>query len=132
MGGATWAVYSDRRLEQVNGEYEYGLSEVSRLNPVRYSYKEDNELELPTGREHVGLVAQEVQDVIPEAVEENDKGYLMLNSDPIIWSMVNAIKELDAQNQELKAQNMELMQRLQALEAAMGQNKLAIAKEVQQ
>jgi hypothetical protein len=32
-------------------------------------------LELPTDKEQVGLVAQEVQDVIPEAVEENDKGY---------------------------------------------------------
>ncbi|MHC4750092.1 MAG: tail fiber domain-containing protein [Planctomycetota bacterium] len=131
VGGTTWAVYSDRRLKEVYGEYEYGLSEVSKLNPVRYSYKENNEFELPTGKEHVGLVAQEVQDVIPEAVEENNKGYLMLNSDPIIWSMVNAIKELDAQNLELKAQNMELKQRLEALESRISQSQLAMLTEVQ-
>jgi len=43
--------------------------------------------------EHIGVVAQEVQKVIPEAVTENSKGYLVVNNDPIIWSMVNAIKE---------------------------------------
>jgi hypothetical protein len=81
-------------------------------------------LELPTDKEQVGLVAQEVQDVIPEAVEENDKGYLMLNSDPIIWSMVNAIKELKAENDSLK-------QRLEALESRIKQGQPATLSEVQ-
>ncbi|MHC4666474.1 MAG: LamG-like jellyroll fold domain-containing protein, partial [Planctomycetota bacterium] len=74
-GGGSWSVYSDARLKEIANDYERGLSEIINLNPVRYSYKEDNELELPTDKEQVGLVAQEVQDVIPEAVEENDKGY---------------------------------------------------------
>jgi len=43
--------------------------------------------------EHVGVVAQDVQKVIPEAVTENSKGYLLVNNDPIIWTMLNAIKE---------------------------------------
>jgi hypothetical protein len=39
------------------------------------------------------VVAQEIQKVIPEAVTENSKGYLLVNNDPIIWTMLNAIKE---------------------------------------
>ena len=108
-GGGSWSVFSDVRLKNLNGCYERGLSEISRLNPVRYSYRENNELQLTADNECVGLVAQEVQSVIPEAVEENSDGYLMVNNDPIIWAMVNALKQLKAENDQLKG-------RLDALE----------------
>ena len=56
------------------------------------------------------MVAQEVQRVIPEAVTENAKGYLLVNNDPIIWSMVNAIKEqqreIEQQQKLLRAQSL--------------------------
>lgn len=122
-GGGSWSNFSDIRLKEINGDYEAGLSEVSKLNPVRYRYKENGELRLPTDKEFVGVIAQKVQSTIPEAVEENDKGYLMVNNDPIIWAMVNAIKELRTQNQELK-------QRVEALEKIVQQHRFAIAKEV--
>jgi hypothetical protein len=51
--------------------------------------------------EHIGVVAQEVQRAIPEAVTENSKGYLLVNNDPSLWSMVNAIKE---QQREIEQQ----------------------------
>jgi len=43
--------------------------------------------------ERIGLGAHAVQQVIPEAVTKNAEGYLMVNNDPIIWTMLNAIKE---------------------------------------
>jgi hypothetical protein len=101
-GGTSWATFSDARLKDMSGLYECGLSEIGKLEPVRFRYKQDNQLGLPTKQEQVGLVAQDVKDVIPDAVSENDQGYLMLNSDPIIWAMLNAIKELKAENDELK------------------------------
>jgi hypothetical protein len=109
-GGGTWDNPSDIRLKRVNAAYECGLSEISQLTPTHYNYREGNELGLPTQREYVGLVAQDVQNVIPDAVSENEQGYLMLNSDPIIWAMLNAIKELKTENEELK-------QRIEALES---------------
>jgi len=125
-GGGSWASFSDVRLKDVHGQFECGLSEVTKLNPVRCSYREDNELKLPTGNQFIGLVAQEVQKVIPEAVEENSEGYLMVNNDPIILAMVNAIKELSAQNQELR-------QELEALKRGMKQDRqVTIAKDRQQ
>jgi hypothetical protein len=56
------------------------------------------------GEEHIGLVAQEEQSVIPEAVTENSKGYLLVNNDPIIWAMLNAIKEQQRQIEEQRRQ----------------------------
>ena len=41
----------------------------------------------------LGFVAQDVQKIIPEAVTENSKGYLLVNNDPILWAMLNAIKQ---------------------------------------
>jgi hypothetical protein len=131
-GGGSWSTLSDARLKQIQGDYRSGLSEVTQLNPVLYTYSAGNEMNLPTEQQYVGVVAQEVHEVIPEAVEENADGYLMVNNDPIIWAMVNAIKELEGQNQQLKAQNMELIQRLEVLERTMGQNKLGVAKELQE
>jgi len=60
------------------------------------------------------VTSQNVQKVIPEAVEEDDQGYLMVNNDPIIWTMVNAMKQLAAENQELK-------RKIEALERAIQQ-----------
>jgi hypothetical protein len=110
-GGGSWSTLSDGMLKSVIGSYGYGLSEVCRLNPVRYSYKDDNGLSLPAGEEFVGLVAQDVLGVIPEAVEENADGYMMLNNDPILWAMLNAIKEQQAVIDDL-------LRRIEALEGA--------------
>jgi len=59
---------------------------------------------------HIGFSAHDVQEVIPEAVEEDENGYLIVDNDPILWTMLNAIKELKAQNDELRS-------RVEALEA---------------
>ena len=103
-GGNTWLAFSDRRLKNIKSPFTTGLSAVMKLQPVRYEYKSDNALGLANEGEHIGFAAQDVQKVIPEAVTANSKGYLMLNSDPIIWTMLNAIKEQQKEITELKAQ----------------------------
>ena len=42
--------------------------------------------------------------MIPEAVTTTASGYLMVNNDPIIWTMLNAIKEQQKEIVELKRQ----------------------------
>lgn len=91
--GGSWKSFSDGRLKDIRQSYRNGLSAINKLNPVIFSYKKENVLDLPDDKVHVGLIAQEVQEVIPEAVTEGENGYLMLNNDPIIWTMLNAIKE---------------------------------------
>ncbi|MHC4742412.1 MAG: tail fiber domain-containing protein [Planctomycetota bacterium] len=123
-GGGSWSVYSDARLKEVTGEYDAGLDEVCRLDPVRYRYNQDNDMELSADEEHVGLVAQDVLEAIPEAVEENESGYLMVKNDPVIWAMVNSIKELKAENEQLR-------QRLDALEKSVHSEQRSIVKGVE-
>ena len=102
-GGGSWGTFSDGRLKNLNGSFSSGLSQVLKIHPVRYRYKADNPLGIRDTDEHIGVVAQEVQQILPEAVTENSKGYLMVNNDPIIWSMLNAIKEQQRQFEQQQA-----------------------------
>lgn len=101
-GGGSWSVFSDERLKTIKGEFNSGLKAVMQLQPLRYVYRPNNALDIKSQQEHVGLGAQTLQKVIPEAVTRNDLGYLMVNNDPVIWTMLNAIKEQQLEIQKLR------------------------------
>jgi hypothetical protein len=63
---------SDRRLKTNISSLSYGLNEVLKLEPVIYNWKKN-----PDGNKLMGLIAQDVKPVIPEAVKgEEAKGIL--------------------------------------------------------
>jgi hypothetical protein len=122
-GGGSWATFSDERLKNILGPFSRGIETIVELQPVRYRYRADNVLGLRDDGEHVGFSAQAVQQVLPEAVSENRDGYLMLDADPILWAMVNAVKQqhteiasLTQQNRNLTAKVDGMMARLERLE----------------
>jgi hypothetical protein len=106
-GGGSWSVFSDERLKNIKGSFSRGLKAAMQLQPVRFEYKPDNALGLQSGAETVGFGAQQLQQIIPEAVTKNANGYLQVNNDPIIWTMLNAIKE---QQQEIEKLRKEIRQ----------------------
>jgi hypothetical protein len=110
-GGGSWQIFSDERLKNFRGSFSRGLKEVMQLQPMRYEYRQNNSLGLKSLGEHVGFGAQTVQNVIPEAVTTSESGYLMVNNDPIIWTMLNAIKEQQKEIVELKRQIQQLRAR---------------------
>jgi endosialidase-like protein len=103
-GGTSWGVFSDERLKDIKGSYSRGLSAVMGLQPVRFSYKKDNALKLQTDSENIGFSAQALQKLVPEAVTKSPSGYLVVHSDAVLWAMLNAIKEQQAEIQQLKGQ----------------------------
>ena len=103
-GGGSWQTFSDERLKKINGSYNSGLKAVMQLQPLRYEYKPNNAMGIKPVGERIGVGAHAVQQVIPEAVTKNAEGYLMVNNDPIIWTMLNAIKEQQKEIVELKRQ----------------------------
>ncbi len=94
-GGGSWSSASDARLKDVVDTFDRGLEALKALRPVHYRYRHDNPLDLPTEPEYVGLLAQDVQRAVPEAVSEDSAGFLRVNNDPILWAMLNAILELE-------------------------------------
>jgi hypothetical protein len=103
-GGGTWDVFSDERLKNIKGRYNTGLKALMQLQPIRYEYKPNNPLGIKLEGENIGFGAQSLQKIIPEAVTRNSAGYLMVKSDPILWTMLNAIKEQQKEILELKGQ----------------------------
>lgn len=110
-GGGSWDVFSDERLKNIKGRFNSGLKAVMQLQPIRYEYKPGNALNLDSKAEHIGFGAQALEKVIPEAVTRNHNGYLQVNNDPIIWTMLNAIQEQQKEIQQLRLQVQQLRAR---------------------
>ena len=107
-GGGFWSTISDQRVKKIKGDYSKGLKEIIKLRPVKFSYKEGNSLGLPSDTDEIGFISQEVQEVFPEAVHQGKKGYLDFNMQSVNVAMINAIKELYAENRALKKEIAEL------------------------
>ena len=59
---------------------------------------------LPLDKQVTSAIAQELELIFPEAIERRTKNNILsVNTDPIFWSMVNAIQELSAKNDALLA-----------------------------
>jgi hypothetical protein len=110
---------SDIRLKQNVTTITNGLSKINALNPVKFNWIDGFEPS-EDGKDMLGFIAQEVQNVIPEAVENFSNNSvtigetiidnpLRVNEKFIIPVLVKAIQELKAENDTLK-------ERLTALE----------------
>lgn len=108
-GGTTgWAVVSDARLKKDVTNLSYGLAETLRLRPVTYKLKEGYK------NTQLGLIAQEVQQVVPEVVNSagGTSGLLSLNYSALVPVVIRAIqdqqKAIDAQQKIIAQQEARL------------------------
>ena len=92
-----WAAASDIKRKRNFETYPVGLNAILGLQPKLYNmdFQQDGD------EKQVGLVAQEVKELIPLAYEENDK-FIGLNYNAIIVTLINAVKELKAEIDDLK------------------------------
>jgi hypothetical protein len=94
---------SDKRLKENIKPIESALDKVSKLQGVTFDWKEKSENILDI-KEDIGFIAQDVQKVLPELVRENDNGMLSMRHQGITPILLEAIKELKAEIEELKKQ----------------------------
>jgi len=117
-GGGSWVAPSDMQLKVRDSiePYKRGLDAVMQLQPVTYEY--NGEGGLPKNTKFHGVVADDVKPVMPEAVglgmfgarpatgegEEGEPGkeYLTFDQTPLLFAMLNAIKELKTELDELR------------------------------
>lgn len=85
---------SDEQLKAAIKPLRRGLDELKRM-PPREFVKFPDKNHMGTGREEVGFLAQEVREVLPEAVWENSDGYLAVSPGQILALLARAILELD-------------------------------------
>ena len=103
---------SDRRLKYVGKESASGLNKIRQLKVFNYTFKKDT-----TKTPHVGVIAQDLQKVFPNAVKKGADGFLTIRMEDMFYAVINAIKELDSRVTTLEKENKELKVRLDKLEA---------------
>ena len=98
---------SDKRFKSNIQLIPNALEKVSKLNGVTWTWNEDvNEITKTTP--NTGLIAQEVQEVLPEVVMEREDGHLGLDYSKMMGLLVEAIKEQQQQIHSLTIEIEEL------------------------
>ena len=97
---------SDERLKKYVKNIPNALDKVSQINGVNFQWrKTDEEVKQNVhsfeGKD-VGVIAQEIEKVLPEVVITRDNGYKAVKYEKIIPLLIESIKELKAEIEELK------------------------------
>lgn len=91
-------VNSDLDLKENLAEIENALDKCKSLKGYTYNFKDT-----PTTR-HSGLIAQDIQKILPESVSENN-GHYVVDYNGVVALLVEAIKELSAKIEKLEAKD---------------------------
>ncbi len=108
-GGGSWATFSDLRIKKDINPYTKGLAEIIKIKPVTYDYNDKSPFQNNTGRPMVGIIAQDIQKVLPSTVKEISYGnfddLLEYDASELTYTLINAIKELNTKNETLEAKS---------------------------
>jgi len=110
---ASWATTSDRRIKKNIEDNTTGLEKINQIRVRNFEYRTIDEIvdfdepkSAVVKQEGVqlGVIAQEIEEVLPDVVKEESTGVKSVNADNITWYLVNAVQELSTQVDELKAE----------------------------
>ncbi|MDE1207679.1 tail fiber domain-containing protein [Tenacibaculum larymnensis] len=119
----SWLTYSDERVKSKRKAIPYGLNEIMQLTPLTY-FHHDSEIQngsiarKTTGKQDIGLIAQEVYKILPEIVNKPKNEAIQLwgmNYEKLTPVLIKAIQELKAENDKLKSTNTQLEKNTQEL-----------------
>ena len=125
MWSSGWCNLSDARVKTCITDSALGLDFINKIQPREFTWNHPEEDNPNNGKRAVGVIAQEVAAVV--ASEENaenlgavagseDSSYFV-SPTQFTWPLINAVKELSAENTALKARLCDLETRLSALES---------------
>jgi len=108
MGPITVYSTSDKRLKENIKPIENALEKINQINGVNFDWT-DEEIERRGGvdgyfvRKHdVGVIAQEIEKVVPEAVATRENGHKAVRYEILVPLLIEAIKEQQQQINDLK------------------------------
>lgn len=93
---------SDKRLKENIKPLENATEKVKKLTGVEFDWKQEHKDVHGYEGHDVGVIAQEVQEVLPEAIRTNDSGYLSVRYEKLIGLLIESNKELAARVEELE------------------------------
>ena len=109
---SSWSTTSDERIKKNIINNNVGLDKINQIQVRNFEYRKPEEVDstLPShaaiDKEGVqlGVIAQEIQKILPDVVKTESTGCLSVNPDNLTWYLINAVKELSTKNDELAAE----------------------------
>jgi len=108
---AAWSITSDQRIKKNIVNNDTGLSVINQIQVRNFEYRLPEEItDLPQEQAvakqgvQLGVIAQELQQILPECVKTESTGVMTVDADNLTWYLVNAVKELSAQVAQLQSQ----------------------------
>jgi hypothetical protein len=106
-GSGSWLIPSDARLKEDVRDLETGLAALRQLRPVRFRY--NGRAGTSPGRAGVGVLAQEIETVLPETIQRASvpddptlNELRIFDSSMLTYVLINAVKELAAKVEHLE------------------------------
>lgn len=90
--------FSDKALKTNVRDIDNALSLIKNLRGVRFTHIYSNQ-------ESIGVIAQEVREVVPELVKDNDNGYMSVAYGNIVAILIEAVKELSDKIEALESKD---------------------------
>jgi len=108
-----WAQTSDRRIKKNIVDNNVGLDVINQIRVRNFEYRTEDEIVdfgeyaksavVEVEGVQLGAIAQEIEEFLPEVVVTEGTGVKALNADRLTWYLINAVKELSAEIEILKA-----------------------------
>jgi hypothetical protein len=104
-----WSVTSDQRIKKNIVDNNTGLEKINQIQVRNFEYRLPEEItEVPQDQAvkkqgvQLGVIAQELQQILPECVKIESTGVMSVDADNLTWYLVNAVKELTARIKQLE------------------------------
>ena len=102
MGGDVIAYYSsDKRLKDNIEEIKNALELIDQIRGVKFDWLPMDGVHVNEGSD-IGVIAQEIEEILPEVVAERKNGYKAVKYEKIVALLIQAIKELKEEIEKLK------------------------------
>ena len=108
---SSWSQTSDERLKKNITDSTIGLAEINQLQVRNFEYRLSEEIEAPELSEQdaidlegvqVGVIAQEIELILPKCVKEESTGVKSVDADNLTWHLIKAVQELSAKVKALE------------------------------
>ena len=102
-GATAWTAASDERLKEITGTFDTALQDISKVKPIKFTWKQH-----PEQGPQVGVIAQSVQGVVPEAISTitystDQQEYLGVRYTELIPLMIAGLQEATTRIKALEA-----------------------------
>jgi len=117
ISGTSVVETSDIRWKENITNYDNALDKLMKIRGVNFDWKRNENIHRNFSEgNQIGVIAQEIEKIIPELVKTDDEGYKLVSYSKLTVVLIEAVKEQQKMIEELKGENSDMKFRLQRMD----------------